>query len=197
MSNAPASLPSLIVNRSFIKEFITADTPCFALGLVEEENRQCGFLGLRPNETIPEEVSGSGFKFGNCLLGNDSYEVLHFSFEFYGFETYNVLLNPNNPLVQAVLKTMIEGGDYFFLALDSNNSRATAFRADIEQQILIHLEANLSRLQNSTTTEQQYLQAQWRFSQNPEPQGKLLNWVCRDNLEYLDLTKDRMALTPA
>jgi hypothetical protein len=32
------------------------------------------------------------------MLGNDNFEVLHFVFQFYGFETYNALINPNNPL---------------------------------------------------------------------------------------------------
>jgi hypothetical protein len=35
------------------------------------------------------------------------------------------------------------------------------------------------------------------FEKNPQPAGTLLNWVCRDNVEYLDLTKDRLELTPA
>ncbi len=35
------------------------------------------------------------------------------------------------------------------------------------------------------------------FAEDPEPEGTLLHWVCRDNLDYLDLTKDRLELTPA
>lgn len=197
MSYVPPELPTLIVNRSFIAEFVTADAPCFAMGLVEEQGRQCGFLALRPNEPIPSEISAGGFGFGNSLLGNDTYETLHFAFEFYGFQTYNVLLNPNNPIVQAVLKVMISGGDYFFFALDTNTGHATAFRADLEQDILIYLKANLSRLMNSKTTDREYRQAVSQFSINPYPEGISLNWVCRDNIDYLDLSQDRIALTPA
>ena len=58
----------------------------------------------------------SGFRFGHSLLGTREYEVLHFAFAFYGFEAYNVLVNPNNPLVQTVLTTMVDSRDYFFLS---------------------------------------------------------------------------------
>jgi hypothetical protein len=197
MSHNSPVLPSLIINRSFMTEFVRAEPPCFALGLVEEENRQCGFLGLRPNQTIPAEITEGGFSFGHSLLGNDTYEVIHFAFEFYGYQTYNVLLNPSNPIVRAVLKTMIFGGDYFFFALDAKTGRATAFRAEIEQDILIYLKANLSRLMNSTTTDKQYQIAGAHFLKNPHPEGVLLDWVCRDNIDYLDFSADPMVLTPA
>lgn len=195
MSNAPSSLPALTVNRSFIRAFIAADPPCFALGMVEERRRQHGFLALRPDETIPADVSTRGFNFGHALLGNAGFEVIQFAFEFYGFQTYNVLVNPHNPLVQAVLAKMIEGGDYFFFALNPND-RVFAFRTEIGQETLAGLKANLPRIQRSTTTDRQYRQALARFTENPDPAGILLNWVCRDTVDYLDLTTDRMALTP-
>jgi hypothetical protein len=97
--------------------------------------------------------------------------------------------------VQAVLATMIAGGDYFFFALDSDSS-VTAFRADIGQEALGGLKANMSRIRNSRTTDGQYRQVLERFSKNPEPAGTMLNWVCRDNVEYLDLSKDPLELTP-
>src|SRR5688572_5674121 len=93
-------LSALTVNRSFMREFIEASTPCFALGLVEEQGRQYGFLALRPEEEIPSERSDSGFSFGHSLYGSSRFEVLHFAFQFSGFQAYNVLLNPNNPLVR-------------------------------------------------------------------------------------------------
>jgi hypothetical protein len=129
-------LPTLTVNGTFMREFMSADAPCFALGLVEEGKRHCGFVALRPGKTIPREVSNGGFRFGHCLLGNDDFEVALFAFEFYGLETYNALINLNNPLARAVLTTMAESGDYFFFALDSNE-RATAFRSDIGRGALM------------------------------------------------------------
>jgi hypothetical protein len=51
---------------------------------------------LRPAEVIPPEISGLGFNFGHALLGTTEFEVIQFVFHFYGFETYNNLVNPNN-----------------------------------------------------------------------------------------------------
>ncbi len=147
--------PTLTVNRQFITEFIAADTPCFALGMVEERGRQCGLLALRPEEEIPSEVSDTGFNFGHALFGSAAFEVIHFVFQFYCFQTYNVLVNPNNPLVQAVLNRMIADEDYFFFALEATG-RVTAFRAEIGQETLSQVKANLARIEQSTTTEAQY-----------------------------------------
>ena len=121
---------------------------------------------------------------------------IYFAFEFYGFQTYNVLINPNNPLVQAVLNRMIADEDYFFFALEATG-RVTAFRAEIEQETLSQVKGNLARIEQSTTTEAQYHRALSSFAENPEPEGTLLHWVCRDNLDYLDLSKNRLELTPA
>jgi hypothetical protein len=189
-------LSALTVNRSFMREFIEASAPCFALGLVEEQGRQYGFLALRPEEEMPSEVSDSGFSFGHSLYGSSRFEVLHFAFQFSGFQAYNVLLNPNNPLVRTVLEIMVEGGDYFFFML-SESGHVAAFRTEIGQETLSQVKANLSRIRQSTTTESQYELARCSFEENPEPEGVLLHWVCRDNMDYLDLSEDRLDLTPA
>ena len=196
MSLPQSQLTPLTLNRAFTQEFIDADPPCFAMGLVEERGQPCGLLALRPAEAIPSEVSDLGLNFGHALYGSATFEVLHFVFGFYGFQTYNVLVNPNNPLVQAVLTQMLEGGDYFFFALTPDN-HVTTFRVEIGDDILTELTANLARIRNSTTTEGQYQRAVASFSKHPHPEGILLNWVCRSNLEYLDLTTDRVVLNPA
>jgi hypothetical protein len=37
----------------------------------------------------------------------------------------------------------------------------------------------------------------WRnFRRRPDPPGQVLNWVCRDNLSYLDLTQNRLEMDP-
>ncbi|MDE0131250.1 MAG: hypothetical protein OXP66_15870 [Candidatus Tectomicrobia bacterium] len=189
-------LPTLTVNRSFLYEFMDAETPCGALGLVEENRRQSGFVALHLDEDIPSEVMNRGFRFGHSLFGGDTFEVIHFAFEFYGFRTWNLLINPNDPLVQAVLGRMLEDEDYFFFAL-SADGRATAFRSEVGQDLLFYVQANLPRLQASTTTEIQYGLACLAFARNPRPPGTLLNWVCRDKTEYLDLSTDRLELNPA
>ncbi len=195
-SNVHPILPKLTVNRQFISAFLAAQSPCFALALVEERKRPYAFLALRPDEAIPPQSSNLGFRFGHSLIGNADYEVVHFAFEFYGFKTYNVLLNPNNTLVRAVLTRMVENGNYFIFAVDPNNS-AASFRTDITQGDLAGLKSNFPRIQRSVTTDPQYRKAVASFARNPDPAGVLLQWVCRDSVEALDLTKDRLDLNPA
>lgn len=197
MNYSPPVLPELTVNQSFMIELVTADTPCFAIGLVESEGIEYGFLGFRSNDSIPPDIANAGFGFGHTLLGDDTFEVIHFAFDFYGYQNYNVLLNPNNSLVRKVLEVMLTHQNYFFFALDPNNGNATAFRAEIEQDTLRYLRINQSRLFGSQTTDKQYQKAVINFSKTPNPKGVMLNWVCRDNLGYLDLSKDRMTLNPA
>ncbi|NJM66890.1 MAG: hypothetical protein HC851_15100 [Acaryochloris sp. RU_4_1] len=191
------ALPFLTVNRSFLAEFIAAEKPCCALGMVEVEDQQCGFMALRPEPMIPPGVTDRGFNLGHTLFGTSTYEVIHFAFEFYGFKTFNVLINPNNLIVQAVLKRMIETGDYFFFAIDEQTGIATAFRSEIGDDTLHNLTENWERIQRSSTTEDQYHQVMLKFAANPHPPGILLKWVCQDDIEYLDLREDRMDLTPA
>ena len=196
MSNIHTLLPKLMVNRAFIDEFVSADAPCFALSMVEERKQPYSLLALCPSEPIPPQISDRGCGFGHALLGNDAFEVIQFSFWFYGFKTYNTLVNPNNPLVQAVLQQMLESGDYFFFALNPDNS-VTTYRTDVDQECLQGLKANLDRIQNSTTTDSQYRQALSDFIISSDPNDVLLNWVCQDKLEYMNLSTNRMELTPA
>jgi hypothetical protein len=193
----PPDLPTLTVNRSFMQEFVNAQQGCCALGLVEVQNHQCAFIALRPQMAIPPHITGQGFALGHGLIGNRDFEVVQFIFNFYGFQMYNVLINPNNRIVQSVLKTMIESGDYFFFTLDDTSGNFTAFRSEIGTEILTSLTQNWRRIQQSQTTDSQYLQAAVYFVKNPEPQGKLLQWVCSDNIDYLDLTHDRLEMKSA
>lgn len=192
---APTSLPNLTVNADFIREFLATRAPCGALGLVEIEGAPCGLVALRPDQRIPPEILNPGFAFGHSMLGTADYEVLHFAFRFYGFATYNLLLNPNNPVVQKVIATMVATGDYFFFALDADQ-HVTAFRSEMEAQTLSGLSGHLSRLQRSQTTPTQYEQAVSQFARQPAPPGTLLSWVCQNNVESLDLTRNRLDLTP-
>lgn len=195
MSNVCPLLPKLAVNRQFIHDLIDAKTPCFALSLVDERKQQCGLLALRPSTAIPLNVTSRGFNFGHSLLGNAHFEVIHFAFEFYGFGIYNVLLNPNSLMVQTVVRNMVTRGDYFILVIGPDQC-VTAFRAGIEAEDLVGLKENLQRIQDSTTTEAQYQTVLAKFHRHPDPPGQLLNWVCRDKAEYLNLATDRLEMTP-
>ena len=195
MDNVTHLLPKLTVNRQFIDDFLSAKPPCFALGMIEERKQKLALLALRPGEVISHEVTEPGFNFGHSLLGDDHYEVVHFAFEFYGFGTYNVLLNPNNPLVKAVLNTMMNSEEYFFLAIMPDQG-VTAFRSEIGEDSLTGLADNLARIQHSTTNEFQFQQVVRQFQKRPSSAGRQLTWVCRDNIAYLDLATDRLELTP-
>ena len=196
MSGEHPSRPALVVNRLFMQAFLATEPPCLALGMVEERQQLCGMLALRLDETIPPAIADRGFEFGHALFGNTTFAVLHLVFAFPGFQTYNVLINPNNVLVQAVLRTMLDDGDYFFFALQPQG-QVTAFRADIDSAGLAVLRANRTRLQASTTTEDQYQHAVTSFAAHPDPAGVVLQWVCRDQITALDLTTNRLTLTPA
>ena len=188
-------LSVLTVNGAFMQAFMDAEPPCGALGLVEENGRQSGFVVLHPGEDIPSDVTARGFRFGHSLFGGEAFEVIHFAFEFYGFRTYNLMINPASPLVRAVLQRMLEDEDYFFFAL-SADGRATAFRSEVGQELLFYVREYFSRVQHSTTTETEYELACLAFARDPRPPGSLLHWVCRDDLAFLDLNTDRFELTP-
>jgi hypothetical protein len=196
MSPEHPARSTLTVNRSFIRDFLAAESPCFALGLVEERQRLGGFLALRPPQAIPPTITDAGFRFGHCLLGNADFVVVQFVFAFYGFETYNILVNPNNLLVRTVVTTIVQSEDYFFFALNTDGS-VTAFRSEIGQEDLAGLKTNLPRIHQAQTTEAEYRRAVALFEQHPDPAGALLPWVCHDNAAYLDLTTDRLDMTPA
>src|SRR5712692_12024377 len=95
---------------------------------------------------------------------------------------------------EAHLSTTKSDGMCFF-ALNAQG-HVTAFRADIGSDGLAILRANRARLQQATTTEEQYQQALTSFAAHPDPAGILLQWVCRENVASVDLTTNRMTLTP-
>ena len=189
-------LPELTVNRHFMTAFIEAEPPCMALGMVEIEASPSALIALRFNQPIPKSVTAGGFAFGHSLFGSSTWEVVHLAFEFYGFATYNALVNPSNPAARSVLTTMVQTGGYFVFALDSDRS-TTAFRSDLGRDTLAGLRANMARIQASATTDAQYRLAVTQFAANPHPPGPLLNWVCRDQDSALDRTEDRLALRSA
>lgn len=192
------NLPILTVNKPFMRTFLSSSAPCAALGVIEEIGVEIGFLAMRPKVNIPSEVTARGFNFGHALVGTSEYTLIQFVFEFYGFGKYYVLLNPNKPIVQTVLSKMIRDGNYFFLMLNPDKSVAT-FKAYLGQENMVGLQTNFPKIQAATTTDEQYNRGLHYFHQAPDPDGKLLNWVCRDNMDYLDLSKEqnRLDLNPS
>jgi len=195
-TNVVPLLPKLALNRQLVEDLIAQDAPCFALGMVEERKQRFAALALRPGARIPSDISARGFDLGHSLLGTARFEVIHFAFEFCGFETYNVLINPNNPLVQTVVNSMIQRGKYFILVIGPDED-ATAFRADVGPRDLIGLRQNIHQIQGSATTDAQYEAALAQFRRRPYPPGPMLEWVGRDRIASLDPSLDRLELSLA
>jgi hypothetical protein len=108
---------------------------------------------------------------------------------------YNILVNSNNLLVRTVITTMVQNEDYFFFALHADGS-VTACRSDIGHEDRAGLKTDLPRIHQARTTEAQYRHAVALFAQHPQPAGTLLPWVCHERAAYLDLTTDRLGMTP-
>lgn len=91
------------MNRRFFKEFLAADPPCFAMGVVEERQLPLGLLALHTVETIPPDILNCGFGFGHSVLGNTQVEVIHFAF----FHIFNVLVNPISASCWSLISAII------------------------------------------------------------------------------------------
>ena len=48
MSEVYPLLATLSVNHQFMSDFLSAETPCFALGMVEERERRCAVARAAP-----------------------------------------------------------------------------------------------------------------------------------------------------
>ena len=64
MRHVPPVRPALVVHLLFMQEFLAADAPCFALGMVEERQQLCGMLALRFDQVIPAAIADGGCEFG-------------------------------------------------------------------------------------------------------------------------------------
>ena len=104
------------------------------------------------------------------MLGTDAFEVVQLTFQFVGFKTYHVLVNPSSAVAQRALATMVQSGEYFIIVVGLDR-RVQAFRSEVGQADLDGLKANWARLSTSTTTEAQYRSALATFSRSPDPLG--------------------------
>lgn len=191
-----AALPELILSRAFMMDFAGADAPCFAMGLVEADGQQTGFLAMRPDKPIPREMLGLGLAFGHRVSDFQNELLCQFTFSVYGHAEYSALVNPTSPMVRQVLERMITQQDYFFFILQPDGS-ASAFRSDLGEENLAGLKDNLPAINAATTPRTTYEAGVAAFRKNPDPAGEVLTWVCWDNPAYMDLDTDPMVLPPA
>ncbi len=105
-----------------------------------------------------------------------------------------MLLNPSSPVVRSVLERMIDSDDFFILVLGAGG--VEVFRSDVGQETLFWLQAFLPRLLASRTSTGQYAKSLSAFCRDPSPPGRVLDWVCGDDMRLLDLSADRVELTP-
>lgn len=75
------------------------------MGLVAEGRTQYACLALRPVDDIPEDITRGGSNFGHSVRGTNDFEVVHFGFEFYGYRTFNALINPSNEIAKTIRRT--------------------------------------------------------------------------------------------
>jgi hypothetical protein len=187
--------PRLIVNGQLMRAFQAASAPCGVVGLLEERGVAAPFLAFRPRESLRRRNGVCALRFGHAFLGNPPAEVIQFGVTFFETSTYHLLVNPSNPVVRAVFSRILEVGYYFVFVIDPQHW-TTAFRADLEPEGLARLVQHRRRLQISTTSESQYQHVVAQFAQDPTPPGRLSEWVCRDNLDYLDFTQYRTEMNP-
>lgn len=191
-----SQLPTLTVNESFFFDFMDAQAPCVALGLVEDAGETFGLISLRPGVVLPPEVTRSGFRFGHAVRGTTAFEVIWFSFEFYGFGHYHTLINPNDPIARAVIAQMLDRGEYSFLAVDQVNN-VVVFRAELGEDVITGLREHWPRLEKSRTSPREYTAAMQQVCTEQAGDATYLEWVCRERVEYLDLTTERLDLKPS
>jgi len=191
-----SQLPQLTINALFIRDFVAAKPPCFALGYLMERGIKRGFIAIRPAMPIPESASEKGFAFGHSVIAFGGKPILHFGFAFYGHATYHGLVIPDNPVVQTVLSTMLDTEDYFFFAINPDN-HVTLFRSQLEYNDLAGLRSN-QKLYSSeeSCTPEQYEKGINVFRKETTPPEYVMEWVCRHNWDYLDLEKYPLPLTP-
>jgi hypothetical protein len=196
MSKAVTLRPRLSVNGQLLGAFVALPSACGILGLLEEHGRSAPFLALRPQEPVVRREGARALRFGHALLGEPGAEIIQFGISFFEFATYHLLVNPSSPVVKAVLKRILERRYYFVLVIDPDQW-TTAFRADLNAEGLDRLLEHQRRLIHSMTNTAQYERSVSEFARSPDPPGRMLEWVCRDDENYLDFTQHPVEMNPA
>jgi len=190
-SRVKLSRPRLTTNGRLIRDFIALPTPRFALGLMEENGAVSAFFAVCPTRTVRGRGARIPFAHGHAIWGWQGREVLQFGFTFFELFTINVLVNPANIEVRRALAVMLARRHYFVIAIRPEH-RPIVFRADLARDSFELLTAFGHRAHCSTTTEAEYQDIVTQFRKKPTPQGEVLEWVCRDDAEYLDLSHNRV-----
>ena len=189
MNNVQNFVPKLTLNKHFIADVMKQTAPCLSLAFVEMQKEKVGFIIMRPDQEIEPQVVANGFRFGSALYGLNKSHSIQLSFDFYGDDTYHSLVNPSNPIARQVLTHMVENGKYLFIVINPSQ-RAFTFLSDPKQKDLCGLKDNIEATKNTTTPDRDYQLMLTAFRKKPEPPGKMLEWVCHGDINYLDLSSN-------
>ena len=190
------TLPYLKINRLHIAQLMAEPIGCFSLGILDDGSDEVGFIVIRPADEIPIENAQNGFAFGHSVIGPEKSPVLHFAFNFYGHKTFHGLVATGNEMAKRVVRKMIQRDDYFFMVINPDE-RVVTFRSKGKFGDLAGLKLNQENYNDSYCDIDHYELVNTAFCSNPNPPGEVLRWVCRDNLEYLDLDLDVVQMNPS
>lgn len=185
--------PPLTLNERFIYAFADEDGPCAALGLVESLGQELGFMAVKLTDPLPPQVANSGFDFGFEVLGNERYQLLHFVLNVKGIDPYDIIVNPNNPVVRKVMETMRETRQYFFLFVEEGS--LAAFHNDMGPDNVEWFRNYGDVIYTATTSDADYSTSLQRIkTKEGMLHGRLLDWVCRDDMEAINLETNRLVV---
>ena len=54
----------------------------------------------------------------------------------------------------------------------------------------------MPKIMDANTTDDEYNKISEAFKKNSASKENILNWVCRNNIYYLDLSEDRIEINP-
>ena len=187
-------LPDLTFNGCFVDSFALGKGPnSLTLGVVEERKKEIGFIAIRPLENIPENVWAQGFNLGQRLIEEGDIQLIHFVLSFYRYHDFHIVLNPNNKIIRHVLNLMRESLAYFFFVFEGNSM--SAFRGSIDHgDNWFDNENNLEKINNATTTDCDYEMTLKIFKDENMLGGTLLSWIYRENLEFINLSNNRVKI---
>ncbi|MDH5327689.1 MAG: hypothetical protein OEY58_19720 [Gammaproteobacteria bacterium] len=194
--NVHRFLNKLTFNQKYLDNLMDEPTPCLSIGILQERKKEVGFILLRPDEDIPENVTNQGFQLGNRMVGADAKEsVIQLSFAFYDYGVYHGLVNPSNPVVKRTVELMVKNEDYLFIVINPSQ-RAVTFRSELGKGDYLGIHHNMDMIRNAVTSNENYELIFDAFENNPSPPGKVVPWVCRED-KYSDLSDDVVVIGPA
>jgi hypothetical protein len=182
----------LIFNDQLVRALQKPSVPCGVLGFLEERGTAAPFMAVRLGAPLEPQPGSRALQFGHTLLGEPGAEVIQFGVTFFEISTYHLLVNPRNPLVQALVSRILVTGSYFVFVIGPE-LRTIVFRADLDREDLKQLAEDRRRCDGAKTNAAQYQATVARFARSLVPPGELLEWV-PGNAGYLDFTQHHLEM---